>query len=102
MKMFATVQGLKRSKGMLENGKTYDSTTVYVNFPFGQSEDMRGSATQPMKYGDYSNYQKFDGVALPFEAEIEIEAQTNGNKVTNVITSITPIGVAKGSDKPKV
>ena len=61
MKTFAKITGIKRSKGVLDNGKPYDSTTLYVEFPFGQSEDMRGSSTQPMKYGSSENYDQFKG-----------------------------------------
>ena len=100
MKMFATITGMKRSKGIMkDNGKAYDFTTVFVSFPFVQTDDMRGSATQPLKYGTSDNYQKFADIALPFEAEIEIEAETNGKTVNNYITNIVPL-VAK-SPAPK-
>lgn len=96
MKMFATIQGIKRSKGTLDNGKPYDSTTLYVNLPFGDSEDMRGSSTQPMKYGTSENYNQFNGVQLPFQAEIDVEVETNGNRMQNVIKSVKPVGVKAG------
>lgn len=93
MKMFAKVQGLKRSKGVMnDTGKAYDSTTVYVEFPFSRDNaDMRGSATEPMKFGTSENFEKFNGIPLPFEAEIDIEVQTNGNRVQNVIVDIQPV-----------
>ena len=93
MKMFAKVQGLKRSKGVMnDTGKAYDSTTVYVEFPFSRNNpDMRGSATEPMKFGTSENFDKFNGIPLPFEAEIDIEVQTNGNRVQNVIVDIQPV-----------
>ena len=93
MKMFAKVQGLKRSKGVMnDTGKAYDSTTVYVEFPFARhNADMRGSATEPMKFGTSENFDKFNGIPLPFEAEIDIEVQTNGNRVQNVIVDIQPV-----------
>lgn len=93
MKMFAKVQGLKRSKGVMnDTGKAYDSTTVYVEFPFSRDNaDMRGSATEPMKFGTSENFEKFNGIPLPFEAEIDIEVQTNGNRVQNVILDIKPV-----------
>jgi hypothetical protein len=103
MKMFAKVQGLKRSKGVMnDTGKTYDSTTVYVEFPFARDNpDMRGSATEPMKFGTSENFEKFNGIPLPFEAEIDIEVQTNGNRVQNVIIDIQPVRAAK-NDPEKV
>ena len=99
MKMFAKVQGLKRSKGVMKDtGKPYDSTTVYVEFPFSRDNvDMRGSATEPMKFGTSENFDKFNGIPLPFEAEIDVEVQTNGNRVQNVIVDIQPVRVANNA-----
>lgn len=103
MKMFAKVQGLKRSKGVMnDTGKAYDSTTVYVEFPFSRdSADMRGSATEPMKFGTSENFEKFNGIPLPFEAEIDIEVQTNGNRVQNVIADIQPVNFKKENSAQK-
>lgn len=93
MKMFAKVQGLKRSKGVMKDtGKPYDSTTVYVEFPFARNhDDMRGSATEPMKFGTSENFEKFNGIPVPFDAEIDIEVETNGNRVQNVIVDMKPV-----------
>lgn len=88
MKTFAKVTGIKRSKGVMENGKLYDSTTLYIEFPFGQSDDAKGSCTQPMKYGTSENYDKFKHVQMPFEAELEIEVETTGSRVQNVVTAV--------------
>lgn len=104
MKMFAKVQGLKRSKGVInDTGKAYDSTTVYVEFPFARNNpDMRGSATEPIKFGTSENFEKFNGIPLPFEAEIDIEVQTNGNRVQNVIVDIQPVRVVNNAPKEVV
>ena len=102
--MFAKVQGLKRSKGVInDTGKAYDSTTVYVEFPFARNNpDMRGSATEPIKFGTSENFEKFNGIPLPFEAEIDIEVQTNGNRVQNVIVDIQPVRVVNNAPKEVV
>lgn len=91
--MFAKVQGLKRSKGVMnDTGKAYDYTMVYVEFPFSRNNpDMRGSATEPMKFGTSENFEKFNGIPLPFDAEIDIEVETNGNRVQNVIVDIQTV-----------
>lgn len=104
MKMFAKIQGLKRSKGVMnDTGKAYDSTTVYVEFPFARNNpDMRGSATEPMKFGTSENFDRFNGIPLPFDAEIDIEVQTNGNRVQNVIIDIEPISAAKNQPEKVV
>lgn len=104
MKMFAKVQGLKRSKGVMnDTGKAYDSTTVYVEFPFARGNpDMRGSATEPMKFGTSENFEKFNGIPLPFDAEIDIEVQTNGNRVQNVIVDIQPVRASNNAPEKVV
>lgn len=103
MKMFVKVQGIKRSKGIMKDtGKPYDSTTLYIETLFPRdSLDMRGSATQPMKFGTSENFDKFNGLQLPFEAEIDVEVQTNGNRVQNVIVDVQPVRAAK-NDNEKV
>ena len=95
MKTFAKVTGIKRSKGVLDNGKLYDSTTLYIEFPFGQSDDARGSATQPMKYGTSENFDKFKHVQFPFDAELDIEVETTGNRVNNVLTNVRVLKAEK-------
>lgn len=103
MKMFVKVQGIKRSKGIMKDtGKPYDSTTLYIETLFPRdSPDMRGSATQPMKFGTSENFDKFNGLQLPFEAEIDVEVQTNGNRAQNVIVDVQPVRAAK-NDTEKV
>ena len=93
MKMLAKVYGMKRSRGVMrDSGKTYDFTKVYLGIPLSDaSGNMRGIATQEYRYGDFDNYEKFDGMNLPFDAEIELETVTDGNKVSQQILNITPL-----------
>lgn len=101
MKMFAKVQGIKRAKGVMnDTGRSYDSTTLFIEIPFGRSDDMRGSSTQPMKFGTSENYKLFEGIPLPFDAEIDVEVETNGKTVQNVITLVVPIKPSK-PEQPK-
>lgn len=101
MKMIATVQGIKRSKGVMrDSGKEYDSTTVWVRLPFDESDgNMRGSATEAFKFGKSDNYEKFAGLKLPFEAEIDIDTMTDGKKVKQVISDIVPLRVKPQEQK---
>lgn len=98
MKMIATVRGMKRSQGMTEQGKPYDSTKLYIDIPFAESPDMCGSATQEFTYGTYANYEKLlsAGAKTPFKAEIDFDFQTNGKTVKQVVVNVVPI-----LDKPK-
>lgn len=98
MKMIATVRGMKRSQGMTEQGKPYDSTKLYIDILFAESPDMCGSATQEFTYGTYANYEKLlsAGAKTPFKAEIDFDFQTNGKTVKQVVVNVLPI-----LDKPK-
>lgn len=93
MKMIARVLGIKRSKGVMnDTGKAYDSTTLYIEFPFpSDSQDARGAVTQPMKYGTSDNYEKFNNQKLPFMAELEIENVTNGRSISQQLVSVVPM-----------
>lgn len=93
MKMIATVRGMKRSQGMTEQGKPYDSTKLYIDIPFAESSDMCGSATQEFTYGTYANYEKLllAGARTPFKAEIDFDFQTNGKTVKQVVVNVVPI-----------
>lgn len=93
MKMIATVRGMKRSQGMTEQGKPYDSTKLYIDIPFAESPDMCGSATQEFTYGTYANYEKLllAGAKTPFKAEIDFDFQTNGKTVKQVVVNVVLI-----------
>ena len=103
MKMIAKVHGIKRSKGIMrDTGKEYDSTTLYIAFPFDEtSGDMRGAATQPMKFGKSDNFVKFDGLSLPFDAEVELETVTNGNKMTQQVINVVPVKAVQSAPVAK-
>ena len=96
MKMLAKVYGMKRSRGVMrDSGKPYDFTKVYLGISLNDvNGNMRGIATQEYRYGDSDNYEKFDGLNLPFDAEIEMETVTDGNKVFQQILNITPLKTA--------
>lgn len=93
MKMLVKVYGMKRSRGVMkDSGKSYDFTKVYLGIPLNDaSGNMRGIATQEYRYGEFDNYAKFDGLRLPFDAEVELETVTDGNKVFQQILNITPL-----------
>lgn len=92
------VQGLKASKGQLENGTPYDSTKVYVETDLDDSKGMGvGTATAEYAYGTSENFHEFkrSGVQCPFDAQAELEVVTNGKTQKTVILSIKPVAQAK-------
>lgn len=92
-KLLFKVYGLKRSKGVMrDTGKEYDSTTLYVGVPFDESSgNMRGLTIEAMKYGKSDNYAKFDGIPLPFDAEIELQTVSNGRTMSQQIVNVVPL-----------
>mgnify|MGYP000867030543 CR=1 FL=1 len=96
MKMLAKVYGLKCSKGVMrDSGKEYDFTTVYVGIPLDESRgNMRGMATEAFRWGKAENYTKFDGIPLPFDAEIELETVSNGKELVQQILNVVPLKAA--------
>lgn len=97
MKLIATVRGVKRSKGVLDNGKEYDNTTLYVEFPFDESSgSTKGAATQDLKWGLSGNYELLKDVQCPFEAELNIEMVTSGKKISQIVTEVKPLNAAQG------
>lgn len=98
MKMFSRVTGMKRSKGITEKGQPYDSTKLYVETQFQESQDMCGFATQEYTYGTSENYEKLiaSGVKVPFNAEIDLQVVTNGKAAKQIVVNVVPV-----FEKPK-
>lgn len=98
MKMIARVTGMKRSKGITEKGQSYDSTKLFIEIQFPESQDMCGYASQEFAYGTYENYEKLlaSGVKMPFKAEIDFDFVTNSKAVKQIVTNVVPV-----FEKPK-
>ncbi|WP_096112648.1 hypothetical protein [Neisseria meningitidis] len=98
MKMIARVTGMKRSKGITEKGQSYDSTKLFIEIQFPESQDMCGYASQEFAHGTYENYEKLlaSGVKMPFKAEIDFVFVTNGKAVKQIVTNVVPV-----VEKPK-
>lgn len=90
--MKVTVTGMKASKGVLENGQTYDSTKVFVQTRLDDSKGTaKGFATAEYNFGDSTTYDKFKHLPFPFLAEMETEAVTSGRVMKTIIVSINLI-----------
>jgi hypothetical protein len=86
-----TVIGLKSSKGQLESGQAYDSTKAFILVDMDSRKGrMRGQAAEEFNIGAADVYDKFDGVALPFQADAEFEIVTTGTAQRTVIHSLEP------------
>jgi hypothetical protein len=107
MKFSSTIKvtGMKYSKGMMDNGQSFDSTKIYVETELDSSKDTAmGTATAEYGLGKADEYQKYKHLAnaFPFIAVAEMEIVTNGKNQKTVIHSLKPVdGVKAAGAAPK-
>lgn len=90
-----TVIGMKRSKGQLENGQTYDSTKVYALTELDDSKgDAKGQFGAEFNMGTSDEYAKYSAQTFPFQAVAEMEIIGNGKSSKTVIVSLKPAKAA--------
>lgn len=100
MKFTSTIKvtGMKCSKGMMDNGQSFDSTKVFVETDLDASKDTAfGSATAEYALGKAEEFQKYKHLAGsgPFMAVAEMEIVTNGKTQKTVIHSLRPVDSLK-------
>lgn len=73
------IVGAKYSKGTLDNGQVYDSTTLFVEVPL---DDSKGSAcgicTSEFRWGTSENYRLIEAQKLPLVVNATLEIVTSG------------------------
>ncbi|MCJ0765327.1 hypothetical protein [Variovorax terrae] len=92
------VTGMKKSKGVLENGQPYDSTKVYAMTELDDSKgNGMGSATVEYALGTSEEFDKMKHLAasFPIECDAEIEIVTNGKVQKTVIAALRPVARAQ-------
>lgn len=91
-----TVQGIKGSKGSLENGQPYDSTKVYVQTALDDSKGLgKGFATAEYNFGTSDEYHKYKHLPFPIDCDAEMEIVTNGKTQKTQIVSLKPLEITK-------
>ena len=90
------VTGMKFSKGSMDNGTTFDSTTVYAETKFDTSRgNAWGSATTEYKLGKSDEFAKYPQGA--FIADAEMENVTNGKNRSTIILQLVPVETVKAA-----
>lgn len=102
MKFSSTIKitGMKFSKGMMDNGQSFDSTKVFVETELDSSKDTAmGTACAEYGLGKAEEYQKYKHLAgsFPFMAIADMEIVTNGKTQKTVIHSLRPVEAARAS-----
>lgn len=102
MKFSSTIKvtGMKYSKGMMDNGQTFDSTKVFVETELDASKDTAmGTACAEYNLGKAEEYQKYKHLAgtFPFMAVADMEIVTNGKTQKTIIHALKPVDTAKAA-----
>ncbi|MBC3871921.1 hypothetical protein [Undibacterium oligocarboniphilum] len=98
--MKVTVLGMKASKGMMENGVTYDSTKVFTQVRLDDSKGTaKGFSGGDYTFGDSSVFEKYKHLTFPLLAEVEFDQVTSGKLVRQIIVSLQPLQIAKTEAK---
>lgn len=85
------VTGMKKFKGEIE-GKSYDSTTVYVETRLHDAQgNRRGNCTIDFNAGTSEVFDRFRHIDLPADFEIEWDTITNGKKIQQIIVDMRPL-----------
>jgi hypothetical protein len=91
-----TVQGIKGSKGTLEDKTPYDSTKLYVTTDLDDTKGMgKGTATAEYSFGTSEEYHKYKHLPFPIDCDAELEIVTNGKTQKTQIVSLKPIEITK-------
>lgn len=78
MQIQGTVMGVKRFSGNID-GKAFDYCRVIVSTPLDASQgNALGSAATEYDFGQSTNFDRFKGMAFPFDADLSVELVTNG------------------------
>lgn len=90
-----TVLGAKRSVGVLDNGRRYDSTKVYVQTKMRDGDDQVGYSVAEYPWGDSSNFDKIAKQSFPFLADVDMDVVSNGKNSQIVIFDVVPVKATK-------
>jgi hypothetical protein len=86
------ILGMKGSKGVMDNGRSFDSCTVFVQTRLDESKGTaKGFAVGEYKFGEASTFDKYKHLPFPFYAEVETDVVTSGKVMAQVIVSLTPL-----------
>lgn len=73
------IVGAKCSKGVLDNGQAYDSTTLYAEVPLDSSKgNACGICTSEFRWGTSENYKLIEAQKLPITVTATLEIVTSG------------------------
>lgn len=73
------IVGAKCSKGVLDNGQAYDSTTLFIEVPLDDSKgNACGFCTSEFRWGTSENYKLVEAQKMPLTVNATLEIVTSG------------------------
>ena len=99
-KQIVNVMGIKRSKGTMDNGQSFDSTKFYIEGDMDDSKgNAKGTCTTEYTFGTSEEFAKYAHLPFPFEAEAVFDIVSNGKAARVALEDLRPI--AKKADGAK-
>lgn len=81
----AIIMGVSKFKGEIE-GSQIDSCTVFRASPFNDaSGNAMGFGLGKLRFGDSSNFARFEGMKFPCEVEIQLSRVTNSSGKETIV-----------------
>lgn len=90
------VVGVKRSKGVLDNGTEFDSTKAFIILPMDTRKgDALGASAEGFNIGTSVEFERWKGVKFPCITDGTFEVVTTGSAVKLILVELLP-PVSKG------
>lgn len=94
-KQAVVVTGIKRSVGEFE-GRKFDSTKIYVQVDLDDSKgNAKGFATAEYGIGTSAEFEHYQHLPFPFNAEAEMEISSTGKSEKVTVLSLKPTEISK-------
>lgn len=86
------VVGMKSAKGTLDNGMTYDSSTIYALVDLdGSKGTAKGKAVAEYRFGLSDEFEKFKHLDFPIICDATVEIVTNGRTQRTQVVDLKPL-----------
>lgn len=89
MQSDVVVTAFKASNGEYQ-GKSYDSTKVYIETGMLAGERSRGVIATEYTWGTSDNYSRIENIDLPFKAKAIMQQVSNGRDTKLILIDLIP------------
>lgn len=102
MKANATIRGAKMFVGTMDDGKSINSGTLFVEVSLKESDNAFGMRTEDMRCKDSEVVKSIKNLPFPFLAELTIVMESTGGKngMQQKVVAIKPLQRETGKQAP--